>query len=631
MFYKKTLATLTLAIFAIMAVPFQVNASRMRPKDRDKNKVNSQMNTIVVESEHIKLEDNSPDYAYNILVKNSGKWIQTTGGQKRQISGYKIKVLIDNVGYDITNMQIGVEKEIIPDVTLILNATLINQGQFIKIEYVIKNYSNISYKIDIATYSNILIDNENPTKITPFTNGFGFKAVQESTKDLELNFIVGKNSNVTNIDSTWCGKKGDVDANLFSSGRCCGCSGDVAIAYAWKNKELLPNSNLNYSTLVGVGQISGSPKILVTTPSSLSNIFYTGRTYDIKGLVFDTNNIEKTQVYYSIDDGDEVLAYTFDDEKCDFTSSFKISPNLSEDIHRIEFFAKDKYGMISNTQIVLVIVKKDTCTVTFESNGGGIVEDFTKVSIGSKISPPKLPIKQGFDFAGWYKDSECNYKWDFENDKVEEDTKLYAKWKEQTATVSQIPSQIINPDLVSITALQGTFNESVEMRLVYDSNYLDLFRKHLKFKNLFALDIDIFSVNTGAKVQPNEGKSVQITLPVPKELLHQKDKIKVAFLKDNEIEFLNSEIVFIDDVYCIRFFANHFSMYAFYIEKDIEIIKDDKTPKAQSPTAENTAGKIKNAYDKKTPKTSDDTNTFPLFICLISSGIAFFIIKGKKQ
>lgn len=631
MLRKKSLATLILAMWIIFAIPFQVNASRMRPKYKDKNKVSAQMSTSAVESEYIKLEDNSSRYAYNILVKNSDKWIQTTSVQKRQICGYKIKVLIDNVDYDIINLQMGVEKEIIPDVTLTLNATFTNQGQFIKIEYVIKNYSNRSYKINIATYSNVSIDNKISTKITPFTNGFGFKATQGNIEDLELNFIVGKNINVTNTDSIWCGEKVDVDANLFSSGRCCSCSGDVAIAYAWKDKVLLPKSNLNCSTLVGVGQVSGSPEILVTTPSSLSNTFYAGQTYGIKGLVFGTNNIEGTRVYYSIDNGDKILAHTFDDKKGSFVSDFKIPPNIGEGIHRIDFFAEDKYGMISSTQIVLIVVKKETCTVIFESNGGSSVEDFTKVSIGSKILPPKPPTKQGFDFVGWYKDSECNYKWDFENDKVEENTKLYAKWKKQTATVSQIPSQINSPELVSIVVPQGAFDESVEMRLAYAPNYLDLFKEHLNFKNLFALDINIFGVNTGAKVQPNEGKSVQITLPVPKELLHQKDKIKVALLKDNEIEILDSEIIFIDDVCCIRFFANHFSPYAFYIEKDIEIIKDDKMPKAQSPTAENTADKIKNSYDEKSPKTNDDTNAFPLFICLTSSGIAFFIIKEKKS
>ena len=34
------------------------------------------------------------------------------------------------------------------------------------------------------------------------------------------------------------------------------------------------------------------------------------------------------------------------------------------------------------------------------------------------ITKPDDPIKEGYQFAGWYKDSECTDEWDFENDKV---------------------------------------------------------------------------------------------------------------------------------------------------------------------------------------------------------------------
>ncbi|MGM9971338.1 MAG: InlB B-repeat-containing protein [Anaeroplasmataceae bacterium] len=53
---------------------------------------------------------------------------------------------------------------------------------------------------------------------------------------------------------------------------------------------------------------------------------------------------------------------------------------------------------------------------------------------------PEDPIREGYTFKGWYKESECINKWDFTTDKVEskeyiddeyqyKETALYAKWE----------------------------------------------------------------------------------------------------------------------------------------------------------------------------------------------------------
>ena len=60
---------------------------------------------------------------------------------------------------------------------------------------------------------------------------------------------------------------------------------------------------------------------------------------------------------------------------------------------------------------------------------GGLIED-----------TPYKPIREGYTFAGWYKESECVNKWDFEKDRLHEEKYdeegnfvfeelgLYAKW-----------------------------------------------------------------------------------------------------------------------------------------------------------------------------------------------------------
>lgn len=66
-------------------------------------------------------------------------------------------------------------------------------------------------------------------------------------------------------------------------------------------------------------------------------------------------------------------------------------------------------------------------TVSFNSQGGSTVE--SKIAdYNTLITAPTSPTKVGYTFGGWYKDSVCITEWNFEVDKVTEDTTLYAKW-----------------------------------------------------------------------------------------------------------------------------------------------------------------------------------------------------------
>ena len=71
-------------------------------------------------------------------------------------------------------------------------------------------------------------------------------------------------------------------------------------------------------------------------------------------------------------------------------------------------------------------------------NNGYFFVDLLEES-GKLTKPPYDPRREGYTFAGWYKDTECTEQWDFENDEViisfdEEQNRiyeeicLYAKW-----------------------------------------------------------------------------------------------------------------------------------------------------------------------------------------------------------
>ncbi|QNU65951.1 InlB B-repeat-containing protein [Ruminiclostridium herbifermentans] len=87
-----------------------------------------------------------------------------------------------------------------------------------------------------------------------------------------------------------------------------------------------------------------------------------------------------------------------------------------------------------------------TCTVMFDSNGGSKVAAIKDVIVGSTITEPPKPTKEGYDFEGWYKNSALTVSWDFATDKVTEDIILYAKWKVRSSGSVFVPSVVTQND-----------------------------------------------------------------------------------------------------------------------------------------------------------------------------------------
>ncbi len=65
--------------------------------------------------------------------------------------------------------------------------------------------------------------------------------------------------------------------------------------------------------------------------------------------------------------------------------------------------------------------------VSFDSNGGSFVKSQT-IYKGKNATKPENPSKEGYAFAGWFKDKELKNEFNFEEDTISEHTNLYAKW-----------------------------------------------------------------------------------------------------------------------------------------------------------------------------------------------------------
>ena len=165
--------------------------------------------------------------------------------------------------------------------------------------------------------------------------------------------------------------------------------------------------------------------------------------------------------------------------------------------------------------------KKETFTVTFNTNGGTEVAPIENVAHGTTIEKPTTnPTKTDSHFAGWYKEAtlENLFKFRGENgeEKITSDTSLYAKWTNISYTVTFEPNNgtPIEPQTIGEggTATQPT--EPTRSGYVFKGWYTEN-----TFKNLFSFSTAItenltlyakwnqlhtvtFNSNDGSNIEP---------------------------------------------------------------------------------------------------------------------------------
>ena len=67
-------------------------------------------------------------------------------------------------------------------------------------------------------------------------------------------------------------------------------------------------------------------------------------------------------------------------------------------------------------------------TISFDAKGGSDVPAQHQM-YGQLLEVPEPPTREGYTFAGWYKDAACDIPWNTEMDTVETDMTLYAGWQ----------------------------------------------------------------------------------------------------------------------------------------------------------------------------------------------------------
>ena len=78
--------------------------------------------------------------------------------------------------------------------------------------------------------------------------------------------------------------------------------------------------------------------------------------------------------------------------------------------------------------VTVYIVNHNGFTVEFDTDGGSRI-DSVKVMYSETVPVTEEPVKEGWEFTGWYTDPDCTERFDIEEDPVTGSMTLYAGWE----------------------------------------------------------------------------------------------------------------------------------------------------------------------------------------------------------
>ncbi len=151
-------------------------------------------------------------------------------------------------------------------------------------------------------------------------------------------------------------------------------------------------------------------------------------------------------------------------------------------------------------------------TVLFETNGGSkILSERSKRN--NTLTEPTAPVKEGYDFAGWYTDKGLKTKYDFLEMATESFT-LYAAWTEKDNSLNQI---ILKIGEKAASVFGKTKANDVAPKIVNDRTMLPA---------------RFVAENLGAKVSWSEAE---------RKVAIKKNDVEIILTIDSDIALVNGE------------------------------------------------------------------------------------------
>ena len=77
-----------------------------------------------------------------------------------------------------------------------------------------------------------------------------------------------------------------------------------------------------------------------------------------------------------------------------------------------------------------------------KGKGNNLIYKTVEVKAGALVTKPEDPTRERYEFQGWYLEEECEVAWDFANDRVDGNLRLFAKWGIAQQDAGQEPEYI---------------------------------------------------------------------------------------------------------------------------------------------------------------------------------------------
>ena len=180
----------------------------------------------------------------------------------------------------------------------------------------------------------------------------------------------------------------------------------------WAVAMMLASFSFGAAGVAACGDKGGSSSVEVQEPLG---VFYFDAGIDEYQLALGANN----KVTFTANGESKVGTYTsdgsvvtikFDGEEVEVTATLDgdvLSWNYND--QQMRFFKKVFY------------------TVSYDEKGGADIADVTVVN-GKTVAKPADPVREGYQFLGWYADSDYQTPFMFDTQLVTGDTTIYAKW-----------------------------------------------------------------------------------------------------------------------------------------------------------------------------------------------------------
>ena len=99
------------------------------------------------------------------------------------------------------------------------------------------------------------------------------------------------------------------------------------------------------------------------------------------------------------------------------------------------------------------------------------------------------------------------------------------------------------------------------------------------------MDISLYDSTGKNKIQDTTGLNVNITIPIPDEMIQYGGNVHMAAIENSQLQDLNVKFTTIDGIACMSFTAPHFSPYVAYVDTQNLVAGQmlDATPKTGDP------------------------------------------------